>query len=236
MASMYKSNDYTQSDKKDLMTKMLKEAGIAYAPLIFDLKPDGVTFSSFMSLCDTIWSHLTTQRNIGEKLLSIKDIVPKLEEIQSSSSNRQLSSVNQAKQFNLKGVYRVGNLTGRSCYALTEFNSSLTINDIIELECEMDIGKDDKNAKVNEKRVEKLNYHQLNELKNILMLMARKSTMTIASSQASGVKEQDDDSETLDYFIDVFDNVIRLAEIYLKLVEKGEFKFFGLFSLKRKLS
>ena len=65
-------------------------------------------------------------------------------------------------------------------------------------------------------------FEDLEELQNILMLVAprksknfHRSTMTDQSS--IDLDGQEDESETLEYFIEIFSSVIRLAEIYLKL-------------------
>ena len=209
------SNTNDQSERNDLLAKMLLEAGTAYAPLIYDLKPTD-SFNQLMSLFDRVWNFLDTQKNIAEKLLAVKDQKEKLEQIKQESSNKEVGYINKAKQFNEKGVYRIGNLDSSAYYDLSQTNQSrVCIENIIEIECEIEIFRDQQQK--NETKIVKSNYEQLNELKNFLMLVARKSSL-------SG-NNNDDDSETVDYFIEVFDYVIRLANAYLKLISKGCFLF-----------
>jgi hypothetical protein len=209
------SNTNDQSDRNDLLAKMLLEAGTAYAPLIYDLKATD-SFNQLMNLFDRVWSFLKTQKNIAEKLLAVNDQKNKLELIKQESSNKEVGYINKAKQFNEKGVYKIGNHNSLAYYDLSQYNQSqVCIENIIELECDIEIIGDQR-RKTESKNV-KLNYEKLNELKNFLMLVARKSSISINNN--------DDDSETVDYFIEVFDYVIRLANAYLKLINKGCFLF-----------
>ena len=89
-----------KSTSTDLLAKILKEAGTAFAPLIFDLNVN-TNFTEFMKQCDTVWSHLDTDKNICEKLLYFeKDKIEILENIRQQSGNVEMSSINKAKQFN----------------------------------------------------------------------------------------------------------------------------------------
>ena len=55
-------------------------------------------------------------------------------------------------------------------------------------------------------------YSQLKDQQNILMLMAKKNTI---------MSEEDDETKTLEYFLEIFDGITRLAELYLKLLRNG---------------
>jgi hypothetical protein len=65
----------------------------------------------------------------------------------------------------------------------------------------------------------------LEELQNILMLVAprksknfhRSNSQKIARVSSMDLDDQEDESETLEYFMEVFSSVKRLAEVYLKL-------------------
>ena len=80
LASIAKTADSSQTYKKDLLAKVLKESCIAFAPLIFELKAND-TFKRFVSLCDVVWSNLESDRNIGEKLLEVNNKLPSLKEL-----------------------------------------------------------------------------------------------------------------------------------------------------------
>lgn len=78
-------------------------------------------------------------------------------------------------------------------------NKSRNLEDLIELE-------------LNLKGITtKYTYEKLTELKSVIVLMVGKST------SATDV----DETETLEYFIDIFDNVTRLTDSYLKLSNIG---------------
>jgi len=55
----------------------------------------------------------------------------------------------------------------------------------------------------------------LKELQNLLMLVAKKSK----TSQLD--EDDDDETNAMEYFIEVFNKVVRLAEVYLKLIQNG---------------
>ena len=187
-----------KSTSTDLLAKILKEAGTAFAPLIFDLNVN-TNFTEFMKQCDTVWSHLDTDKNICEKLLYFeKDKIEILENIRQQSGNVEMSSINKAKQFNLNGVYRIGS---KSMHGEIDLEKITSVSNLIEFNA--NIYKED--GKLKEKMT--CSYDDMKELQNILLLVAK--------------KEEDDDEKDLEYFIEVFNSIVRLAEIHLKLMSSG---------------
>ena len=59
---------------RTILAKTLKEAGSAYAALIYELKLDD-DFFQFMELAKNVCAHLESDKNIAEKLLAVKDEV-----------------------------------------------------------------------------------------------------------------------------------------------------------------
>lgn len=157
-----------------------------------------------MALCEIVWSYLETDKNICDKLIYFgKDKIDQLESIRSQKGNVELSSINKAKQFNLNGVYTIGNFKTSfiSANGVVNLDQTTAISNLIEFEIEL----------VNAgKKAEKKNYtyDDLKELQNILLLVAKKD-------------EIDNDEKDLEYFIEIFNNVVRLARIYLKLLRTG---------------
>jgi hypothetical protein len=111
--------------------------------------------------------------------------------------NVEVSTIKQAKVFNEKGVYKV-------CAGTIEMNK---IEDVIFMEVE-ELNREKK------MQIKKYNYNQLKDQQNILMLMAKKTTVSAAI-------EEDDETKTLDYFLEIFDGITRLADLYLKLIRHG---------------
>ena len=186
------------SSNKDLLAKTLKEAGTAFAPLIYNLKPDS-SFTDFIRLCDIVWENLKNNTKIAAKLVAVKDDITTLENIKKKRGNVELSSINQAKQFNEKGVYQIG-LKGDG-----SVTSGIELE--IELEVERIIGND---AVVKKDKVRKIyNFAKLKELQSVLMLVAKKG------------ENEEDDSRTLEYFNEVFNMTIRLSDILVKLSSSG---------------
>jgi E3 ubiquitin-protein ligase RNF213 len=217
------SDIHNQNSNRALLPKTLKEAGIAFAPLIFDLKVDD-GFDKFMSLCQTVWSHLENDKKISQKLMALKDEIPVLESIRVKKSNVELSAINQAKQFNEKGVYKIG-FTNSGFYSKSgeKLESLKNISKLIELEIELEMESNDTSSKTKAKKQFKktiYNLERLKETQNLLMLVAKKSKSIDKKNQ---IDEDDDDDESMamEYFIEIFNNVVRLAEIYLKLINNG---------------
>jgi hypothetical protein len=139
----------TNSDR-DLLARALKDAGTAFAPLIYDLKITD-NFSEFMQHCDKVWHFLADDRHVAEKLIAIGDKIGQLEEIK-QKGNVEVTSLKRAKLFNETGVYVVES----SPIGIDEPQVNL-----LRMECDS----------------MQYNYVQLKELQNILMLVARKSNV-----------------------------------------------------------
>jgi hypothetical protein len=106
LASMGTSSGTDVSMDKAVFAKALKEAGTAFAYLIYKLTVD-VTFFEFMGLCEKVCSHLESDRKIADKLLAVKDKVDLLEEIKRKKGNVELTSIETAADINCNGVYRI---------------------------------------------------------------------------------------------------------------------------------
>ena len=228
MTSVGGGNETAQSVDKTIFAKTLKEAGSAFASLIYELKQDS-DFHHFLDLCEKVCSHLESDENIADKLLGIKDQVPLLEEIKKMKGNVELNSLKQAKQLNQYGVYTIEKKARKSDDLLSEFEYETNIADLITV----DVDKEhDKNAR-------KYKFDDLKELQNILMLVAPRKAKEklerkadeMETDQITQDEDDQDESETLEYFIEIFSGVIRLAEIYLKLIKYGCL-FFENFSVK----
>ena len=84
LASLTPTGEYSKNNA--LFAKTLKDAGIAFAPLIFDLKLDD-NFKKFISYCDIVWKNLENDDKIAEKLLAVKDKIDSLEKIKNKKGN-----------------------------------------------------------------------------------------------------------------------------------------------------
>jgi hypothetical protein len=175
----------TNSDR-DLLARALKDAGTAFAPLIYDLKITD-NFNEFMQHCDKVWHFLDDDKHVAEKLIAIRDKISQLEEIK-QKGNVEVTSLKRAKLFNEIGVYVIENSS-------IDFEDEPNVENLMRLECD----------------ATEYTYSQLKELQNILMLVARKTN-------TDGM--DDDESCTSEYFIDIFDSVTRLCELYYKLLFK----------------
>ena len=207
LASTDKTVETSHTINRSILAISLKEAGIAFAPLIFDLGVND-NFDKFIKSCEKVWANLEKDKKIADKLESINDKISILDQIKSQKANVELSSINKAKEINEKGVYKI-------CYSHTasdEFipysQASNSIVSLVELEVKQD------------KMVKNYSYDKLLELKSVL-LVARKTQ----NATKEEMKEIESETETLNYFIQLFDDVCKLAELYLVLLSKGCFFF-----------
>ena len=192
------------------MAKALKEAGLAFAPLIFDLNVNA-NFKEFMNLCETVWANYTADKNICHKLIYFdRDKIDALNKIKEKKGNVEMSSIDQAKEYNLKGVYRVGNFYSELIQnGVVNIDKISNVANLIEFEIDSQLNFTNRN-KV-------LTYEKLTELQNILLLVKS--------------DEGDDDEKDLEYFIEIFKYVVRLSHSYLSLLQNGcdffeEFSFY----------
>lgn len=192
-----RSNDHGQlsAATKAAFAITLKDACVGYASLIYELRPETDGFERLVQLCETLWLNWQADAKIGDKLMAVKGESSLLEKIKEKKSNAEMSCIEQAKQINANGVYKI-----------TRGSSGL--ESWVTLETEFIKPA----AEGSEKETKRFGFDELNELKSMIMLVAKRTATTDA---------QDDENSTLEYFIEVFDYVHRLADTFLKLVNKG---------------
>ena len=139
------------------MAKKLKEAGIAYASLIYNLTPK-TEFFEFMDICHTVCSHLESDQNIAKNLIIIQENLPLLQEVHRVKGNVELTSLKRAKSINKWGLYTIGikkTRNEKSSSALKEIDANKYVQMIV----------------VDENLVETVfEMNQLEQLQNVLML------------------------------------------------------------------
>jgi len=143
MASMTSVGANEQVLDKTIFAKTLKEAGSAFASLIYELKTDD-GFYQFMNLCEKVCSHLQTDKQIAKKLLDVKDKVPMLEEIKKRRGQVESNALNEAKLLNDFGVYKIEiplefknrNFSSKLSNQVEEFEKEIQISNLITLEIE----------------------------------------------------------------------------------------------------
>lgn len=194
LISLSKSSEIQNNTDKNIFAKTFKEATTAYAPLIFEINSH-INYDQIVSLCIRVWNNLKNDSNIAKKLIEIKDMDGVLEEINRKRGNVELSAIEQARQINQKGLFKIEILSGQ-----------FSIENIIKVDVTM-INKVNKTQKN-----EIFTYEKLNELKSILVLLTKKTGDTT---------EDQEDANTFDYFIQIFDNCVRLANIFVNMCKNG---------------
>ena len=119
-----------------------------------------------MGLCDTVCSHLDSDKKIAEKFEAVREKIELLREIKEMKGNVELDSLKQAKQINEHGVYKVGAAVATLLKVDRDSDSDREENafGVVELKV---LDKDGVNVKKD------YNLRQLDELQNILMLGKR---------------------------------------------------------------
>ncbi len=114
-------------------------------------------------------------------------------------------------------MYKIG-------FGTRSLRKSLTKEKLIQLEGELEIDtiveSGQQKIKKN-KELKKYSYENLNELKSVLMLVASKSDGNNYDTSTNTSRDTLNESENLEYFIDLFDSVVHLTEILVKLVDSG---------------
>jgi hypothetical protein len=216
---------------RDLLARALKDAGTAFAPLIYDLKLED-NFHKFMEHCEKVWLFLEEDTHVSDKLFEIRNKIELLDEIK-QKGNVEVSSIKQAKLFNEKGIYSISLnnkieireinerkdsssshvLSEKQIENATKKEDSIEYILLLKYEEEVDVYDDRTKMKIGKKQeTKRYTYSQLKDQQNILMLMAKKNTI---------MTEEDDETKTLEYFLEIFDGITRLAELYLKLLRNG---------------
>jgi hypothetical protein len=168
-----------------------------------------------------------------------------LDEIRMRKGQVELTAINQAKQFNKNGIYKIGNLRERSNIesnnGLLDLNKINNLSNFIELEIDLQISKivsgqkpETKDHAVVEHQKQKkiYSFDKLKQLQNILLLVAKKSVSeknnngnNLSPNTSDNLietdEDEDEDEALLQYFIEIFTNVTRVAEIYTKLLANG---------------
>lgn len=183
-----------QATNRTVLAKTLKDAGSAYAALIYELKPDH-DFKKFMSLCEQVCEFLVNDPKIAEKLLAVRDKWQLFDEIVQQTETAERNSLKTAKYLNKNGLYLITAKTG-------DENS---IDELIQLHV-VD------SSVASSLLTSHYSYTDLKELQNILLLIA---------PRPSNDGTSDEDDVELKYFIQMLDRVSHLALRYLKLIEYG---------------
>ncbi|KAK3096790.1 hypothetical protein FSP39_003301 [Pinctada imbricata] len=171
--------------------KCLHAATTGYAPLIFNLGQE-CDCDRFLEKCKEVWRELASDPGLPKKLYDTHRELEWLKTVKKSHGSVEVTSMYQAEAINTVGIYRVGNITpGKQ-------TTELTLNEVLELH----VQEDEEGSRLRRK----YDYKELHELQSKLMLVAGKA-------------EQGKDD--VDKFTLVLDSVVRLCNVYIKLVSAG---------------
>ncbi|XP_052062754.1 E3 ubiquitin-protein ligase rnf213-alpha-like isoform X2 [Mytilus californianus] len=180
-----------EGDMEIAKVNCLHSATTGYAPLIFNLEKECDT-KMFLEKCEVVWKELVPNPQLPQKLLDTTRQLEWLKSVKKSHGSVEVTSLAQAEAINGKGIYQVGNLEKKTFLKIPE------LTDVLELRVPEEEGN---MAQRNHYR-----YDQLHDLQSRLMLVAGKAE-----------KGKDD----VDRFMLILDSVVRLGNIYKKLVTEG---------------
>ncbi|XP_061169142.1 E3 ubiquitin-protein ligase RNF213-like [Saccostrea echinata] len=169
----------------------LHSATRGYAALIFDLG-ESCGYTKFIERCKQVWKELAADPNLPEKMKDTKRNLDWFDGVKQFQGSVEVSSMEQAKTINAAGIYVVGNLQEDSP------NHKLNVDDVLQLHI--------KDETQGQGLRPKYQYKDLQELQSKLMLVAGKA---------------EKGKEDVDRFTMILDSVVRLSNVYIKLVESG---------------
>ncbi|VDI41382.1 Hypothetical predicted protein [Mytilus galloprovincialis] len=169
----------------------LHSATTGYSPLIFSLDQK-CDAALFLHRCEEVWKELKADSKLPKKLVDTQRQLDWLKSVKQTHGSVEVTSLAQAEAINTNGIYQVGNLKK------TATIKNPTLGEVLEL-------------RVTETEGQRLQrnqykYEQLHDLQSRLMLVAGKAE-----------KGKDD----VDRFMLILDSVVRLGNIYTKLVAEG---------------
>lgn len=203
--------DLISESESTTLAKTLLDACKAYNKLIYDFQVnDG--FFRFIELAEIVCSFLSSDKNIASKLKYVSDKVPILDKVQKSRGN-VMSSLNKAKRINDFGVYKISPAVRSVSNSLDEIEATggVRLEELISLELIGEAPREEMTSMESMGETEVYSYEELKDLQSILMLFVPRQE-----------KKNDRESEAvLETFIETFNGVVRLVELYLQLNEHG---------------
>ncbi|XP_053396009.1 E3 ubiquitin-protein ligase rnf213-alpha-like [Mercenaria mercenaria] len=175
----------------------LHSAVTGYAPLIFDLKPTS-GYKDLLQHCTVVWKELDANPKLPAKLKDTNHQLQWLKEIKKAHGSVEVTSLMQAEAINANGIYTVGrNAWKKDAKAEHSYGTLLIIADTLRLTVPEQEGK---------RQQRNYTFSQLQDLQSRLMLVAGKA-------------EKGNDS--VERFTMIFDSIIRLSSVYMKLCSSG---------------
>ncbi|XP_052086034.1 E3 ubiquitin-protein ligase RNF213-like [Mytilus californianus] len=190
----------------------LHSATTGYGPLIFNFN-ENCDDKAFLEKCKQVWRVLSTDSKLPKKLRGTYENLEWLKSVKKSHGSVEVNSLAQAEAINTSGVYEVG-------YSGVDTPvKKLLLTDVLKLSVsqekendackeELEMNSEERKetfvSKTEEKK--KYNYQQLQDLQSRLMLVAGKA---------------EKGNDEVERFTMILDSVVRLGNIYTKLVSDG---------------
>ncbi|XP_062591685.1 E3 ubiquitin-protein ligase rnf213-alpha-like, partial [Saccostrea cucullata] len=180
-----------EGDMEVAKVKFLHAATTGYAPLIFNLDDD-CDYSKFLEKCQVVWKELKADPHLPTKLRDTNRQLEWLNSVKSAQGSVEVTSMRQAEAINSVGIYMVGKIDPNLQ------KEKPTISDVLQLH----VQKDEQGSRL----PRRYQFKELQELQSKLMLVAGKAELG---------------SDDVERFTIVFDAIVRLCNVYIKLVSSG---------------
>ncbi|KAK3585578.1 hypothetical protein CHS0354_036765 [Potamilus streckersoni] len=181
-----------EGDMEIAKVNCLHAATTGYAPLIFDLDENS-GYEALLDKCQILWKELKADQNLPAKLLDTNRHLEWLKTVKQAHGSVEVTSLAQAEAINSKGIFCVGALP-----TAKDTKMGLYLQNTLQLTVP------DHEKEFHGHR--QYTFEQLQDLQSRLMLVAGKA-------------EQGKDD--VDRFMLVFDSVMRLANVFIKLHSAG---------------
>ncbi|KAK3098854.1 hypothetical protein FSP39_023768 [Pinctada imbricata] len=182
-----------EGDMEVAKVNLLHSATTGYSPLIFNLD-ERCDSKIFLEKCQVVWRELESDPYLPRKLEDVLRQLEWLKTVRKAHGSVEISSMRQAEAINSKGIYCVGKLPKFRDIQ----NKKMSLDEVLQLMVyEKEEGKQLK---------KEYQYKELNELQSKLMLVAGKA---------------EQGKTDVDMFTMVYDSIIRLCKVYIKLTSAG---------------
>ncbi|KAK3585576.1 hypothetical protein CHS0354_036763 [Potamilus streckersoni] len=180
-----------EGDMEIAKVNCLHAATTGYAPLIFDLDEDS-GYKTLLDKCQIVWKELKADPKLPDKLLDTNRHLEWLKIVKQAHGSVEVTSLAQAEAINSKGIFCIG-----------AFSTAQYTTMGLDLQNTIQLTVPDHEESQGDRQY---TFEQLQDLQSRLMLVAGKA-------------EQGKDD--VDRFMLVFDNVMRLANVFIKLNSAG---------------
>ncbi|XP_062615790.1 E3 ubiquitin-protein ligase RNF213-like, partial [Saccostrea cucullata] len=179
------------SDMEFHLVQFFQPATLGYGPLIFNIN-EIHDLKYLLETCELVWKEINSDPSLHEKLKMTTRKLEWYKSLECFPGSVPLTSVKQADAINSGGIYMLGKIDPNTP------NEKLSLEDVLQLYVQID--SQGRRSKM------RFTYNTLQELQHKIMMVDSKDN----SNRVDAEK-----------FIEIFNAVVRLCNVYIKLVSSG---------------